>query len=91
MNLLITPIFKHHNMSDRTIKLIWDFKGDDAEQTAEHHIIHLKEFSVKEGLILDVVGVEKVNDFHFIAFLNVMESEVFTVRDALIPHRAEVA
>ena len=79
-------------MSNRTIKLIWDFKGDaDAKQTAEHHIIHLKEFSIKEKLILSEVGVEKINDLHFIAFLNVMEKEVFTVRDALIPHRAEVA
>jgi len=78
-------------MSNRTIKLIWDFKGDDdAKQTAEHHIIHLKEFSVKENLTLSKVGVEKINDLHFIAFLNVMESEVFTVRDALIPHRAEI-
>jgi len=79
-------------MSNRTIKLIWDFKGDaDAKQTAEHHIIHLKDFSVKENLILSKVGVEKINEIHFIAFLNVMESEVFTVRDALLPHRAEIA
>jgi len=77
-------------MENRTIKLIWDFKGDDSEQTAEHHIIHLKEFSIKEKLILSDVGVEKVNEFHFIAFLNAMESEVFSVRDALIPHRAEI-
>ena len=78
-------------MSDRIIKLIWDFKGDDAEQTAEHHIIHLKEFSIKEKLILNTTGVETLNEFHSIAFLNVMESEVFKVRDALIPHRAEIA
>ena len=79
-------------MSNRTIKLIWDFKGDaDAKQTAEHHIIHLKEFSLKENLILSEVGVEQINSLHFIVFLNVMESEVFTVRDALIPHRAEIA
>lgn len=77
-------------MENRTIKLIWDFKGDDSEQTAKHHIIHLKEFSIKEKLILSDVGVEKISEFHFIAFLNVMESEVFTVRDALIPHRAEI-
>ena len=78
-------------MENRTIKVIWDFKGDDAEQTAKHHTIHLKEFSIKEKLILSDVGVEKMNEFHFIAFLNVMESEVFKVRDALIPHRAEIA
>lgn len=78
-------------MENRTIKLIWDFKGDEAEKTAEHHTIHLKEFSIKEKLILSDVGVEKISEYHFIAFLNVMESEVYTVRDALIPHRAEIA
>lgn len=78
-------------MANRKIKLIWDFKGDDGEQTAKHHIIHLQEFSVKEKLILTEVGVEKLNESHYVAFLNVMESEVFTVRDALIPHRAEIA
>ena len=77
-------------MSNRTIKLIWDFKGDDSQKTAEHHTVHLKEFSKKENLILTESGVEKMNDFHFIAFLNVMETEVFKVRDALIPHRAEI-
>ncbi|MGB0887609.1 MAG: hypothetical protein ACPGSL_05775 [Vicingaceae bacterium] len=77
-------------MENRTIKLIWDFKGDEAEKTAEHHIIHLKEFSIKEKLLLSDVGVEKISEFHFVAFLNVKESEVFTVRDALIPHRAEI-
>ena len=75
---------------NRTIKLIWDFKGDDAQLTAEHHIIHLEEFSIKEKLALNTVGVENISDMHFIAFMNVIESEVFTVRDALIPHRAEV-
>lgn len=77
-------------MSNRKIKVIWDFKGDDAMQTAEHHIIHLEEFSIKENLILSEVGVEKISPLHYIAYLNVMESEVYTVRDALIPHRAEV-
>lgn len=76
---------------DRKIKLIWDFKGDDAKQTAAHHIIHLKEFISKEKLSLDEVGVENISDIYSIAFMNVMESNVFTVRDALIPHRAEIA
>ena len=74
----------------RIIKLIWDFKGDDAEQTAEHHKIHLKEFVVKEKLALNEVGIENVTKIHSIAFMNVIESDVFSVRDALIPHRAEV-
>ena len=48
-------------MSNRTIKLIWDFKGDDAAQVAQHHIVHLKEFSVKENLILTTVSKAAFN------------------------------
>jgi len=77
-------------MMDRTIKLIWDFKGEDAEQIAKHHVIHLNEFSVKEKLTLNEAGIENLNEIHVIAYMNVKESEVFAVRDALIPHRAEV-
>ena len=75
---------------NRTIKLIWDFKGEDAEQTAKHHIIHLKEFGIKEKLTLNKVGVEMINSNHALAFMHVIESEVFAVRDALIPNRAEI-
>ena len=28
----------------RQIKLIWDFRGAAAEKTAEHHVIHLKQY-----------------------------------------------
>ena len=28
----------------RKIKLIWDFRGEAAAKTAEHHDIHLKEY-----------------------------------------------
>ena len=74
----------------RTIKLIWDFKGEDAQQTAKHHVIHLKEFALKEKLLLNKSDIEDINNNHTIAYLHVKESEVFTVRDALIPHRAEI-
>lgn len=80
----------HNDNMNRTIKLIWDFKGEDAQQTADHHIIHLEEFGTKENLSINKVGVETINDNHFIAFMHVIESEVFSVRDALIPHRAEL-
>ena len=49
----------------RKIKLIWEFKGEDAEKTALHHEIHLKQFAEKENLALDITGVEKVNDLFF--------------------------
>ena len=75
---------------NRNIKLIWDFKGEDGEKTAEHHVIHLKEFDTRENTNASDFGIEKVNDLHFIAFMTVKEAIVFDVRDALMPHRAEV-
>lgn len=75
---------------NRDIKLIWDFKGEDAQKTAEHHVIHLKEFDNKEDTNATDFGVAEINPLHHIAFMTVKEEIVFTVRDALLPHRAEV-
>ncbi len=75
---------------NRDIKLIWDFKGEDAHKTAEHHVIHLKEFDVKENTNASNFGVEEINTLHHIAFMTVKEDIVFTVRDTLLPHRAEI-
>ncbi|MBW6483309.1 MAG: hypothetical protein K0B10_09625 [Vicingaceae bacterium] len=75
---------------NRKIKLIWEFRGEEAEQTAEHHKIHLTEFALKEHLELTETGIEKIDVFHWIAFLLVHEREVFKVRDVIKPVRAEV-
>jgi hypothetical protein len=74
----------------RQIKLIWDFRGSAAAKTAEHHEIHLKEFIKSEKLDLDITGFSLVNEFHSIAFMVVIESEMIAVRDKLKPHRGEV-
>ena len=72
------------------IKLIWDFRGAEAEKIAEHHVIHLKEFIKSEKLDLDITGFSVVNEFHSIAFMVVNEIEMIAVRDKLKPHRGEV-
>lgn len=72
------------------IKLIWDFRGSAAAKTAEHHVIHLKEFIKSEKLDLDITGFSVVNEFHSIAFMVVNEIEMIAVRDKLKPHRGEV-
>lgn len=72
------------------IKLIWDFKGDEAKEIAKHHVIHLNEFSAKEKTSNISSGIEVVNDMHCIAFLVVNEQDVIIVRDALKPHRGEI-
>lgn len=74
----------------KKIKLIWDFRGNAAFKTAEHHAVHLKEFALKEQLTLSEAGIEKMNENHTIAFLIVTEPEMIKVRDALKPNRGEI-
>ena len=74
----------------RKIKLIWDFRGSEAEKTAEHHVNHLKQYIAAEKLDLDITGFSILNEFHSIAFMVVNESEMIAVRDRLKPHRGEV-
>ncbi|WP_158975906.1 hypothetical protein [Cellulophaga sp. L1A9] len=77
-------------MSSKKIKLIWDFRGPAAAKTAEHHVIHLKEFIATEKLQLNITDVLHLNDMYSLAFLVVEESEMLIVRDALKPHRGEI-
>jgi hypothetical protein len=74
-------------MSDQLIKLIWDFRGAEAHQTAIHHEIHLKEFASREALTEQTTGVEQLSPMHSIAFLHVTKAQMILVRDALKPHR----
>jgi hypothetical protein len=77
-------------MEDRKIKLIWDFRGTEADKTAAHHEIHLKEFIASENLLLHITGNKVLSELHSIAYLVVQESEMIWVRDALKPHRGEI-
>ncbi|WP_405371060.1 MULTISPECIES: hypothetical protein [unclassified Nonlabens] len=74
----------------RQLKLIWDFKGPDAQKTAAHHLIHLDEY-VKENKVESLAtGTEQINKNHFIAFLALEELFMPAVRDALKPHRGQL-
>lgn len=74
----------------RRIKLIWDFRGEGAQKTAEHHEIHLKEYIKIQGLSVNITGFEIKNELYSIAYMVVEESDMISVRDALRPHRGEV-
>ena len=74
----------------RKIKLIWDFRGEAATKTAEHHLIHLNEYLENEKIILEKTGFEILNEMHAIAYLVVEEADMIVFRDALRPHRGEV-
>jgi hypothetical protein len=74
----------------RKIKLIWDFRGEAAAKTAEHHAIHLNEYLENEKRTLEKTGFEILNEMHAIAFVVVEEKDMIPYRDALKPHRGEV-
>jgi hypothetical protein len=74
----------------RQIKLIWDFRGEAAARTAEHHELHLKEYIIHEKLPLHITGFEIKNEMHAIAFMVVTDEFMIPVRDTLKPHRGEL-
>lgn len=74
----------------KQIKLIWDFRGPTASQTAAHHEKHLLEFVRSEMLQLEITGCTDYSSMHSAAFLVVKEEELLKVRDALKPHRGEI-
>jgi hypothetical protein len=76
---------------NRKIKLIWDFRGVDSQKTAEHQAIHLEKFAKQENLQFYEVNSSKISEMHSIAFIIVNEIDMKVYRDALKPHRGEVA
>lgn len=74
----------------RKLKLIWDFRGESGKKTAEHHLIHLKEYIEINKLDITITGTEDISLMHSIAYLVVDESEMKPIRDALKPHRGQV-
>ena len=74
----------------KQLKLIWDFRGPSAHQTAKHHLIHLNEYAVMRNINLVASGVDTINTMHSIAYMVVNESEMHIVRDALKPHRGQL-
>ncbi|MEX0274642.1 MAG: hypothetical protein AB3N16_09715 [Flavobacteriaceae bacterium] len=76
-------------MSEK-IKLIWDFKGPTALQTALHHEKHLKEFIEQTQYPLNITGHHALNEMHSLAFMVVKKDDMIKIRDILRPHRGEI-
>ena len=74
----------------RKLKLIWDFRGPVSQKTAEHHLIHLKEYIQLNATEVIKTGVETHSDMHSIAYMVVDESIMKPIRDALKPHRGQL-
>jgi hypothetical protein len=75
----------------KKIKLLWDFRGPEAKKIAEHHCIHLKEYAVLEKLEGIEIDITKVSDLYTIAFMIVEEKDMQSSREALKPHRGQLA
>ena len=74
----------------RQIQLIWDFYGEPAEKTADHHAKHLVEFMTREKFEFGEKGIRSNGELHCLAYINVKEADVKVLRDSLKPHRAFV-
>ena len=74
----------------RNIKLIWDFKGSYANQTALHHKKHIQEFLHTTNFESIALETQQLSELHAIAYLVVSEKDMIPIRDALKPHRATV-
>jgi hypothetical protein len=74
----------------RKLKLIWDFRGPVSKHTAEHHLIHLREYIKANNLDIQITGVETTNEMHSCAYLVVEESKMKPIRDVLKPHRGQI-
>lgn len=74
----------------KKLKLIWDFRGPDANITARHHAAHLKDFIRLHRLSMEIVSVEELTSGHSIASMVVTDAEMPAVRDALKPHRGQL-
>jgi hypothetical protein len=74
----------------RRLKLIWDFRGPEAERIAAHHNVHLKEYIKIEKVKDAFTGLETISEMHAIAFMVVNENQMQPIRDALKPHRGQV-
>jgi len=68
-------------------KLVWSFSGEGALKTAEHHLIHLKEYSKSEKVDVIEFGIEEKTEFIAIAFMIVAKDLVNDLRQSLKPHK----
>ena len=75
----------------RKIKLLWDFRGPDAKQTAIHHTKHLEEYVAIEKLDSFGIDIIEKNPMLYSAYVIVQEDQMKIFRDALKPHRGEIS
>jgi len=68
-------------------KLVWSFSGEGALKTAEHHLIHLKDYSHREKVDVIEFGAEQQSEFTAISFMIVPKGLATKLRQSLKPHQ----
>ena len=71
-------------------QLIWNFNGQDGLKTAEHHLVHLKEFAQMEAVPILKYGVKKTSPLSCEAFIVVEMKWVEKLRTQLKPNKGFV-
>ena len=68
-------------------QLIWNFIGQDGLKTAEHHLVHLKEFAQMEALPILKSGINKTSPLSCEAYIIVEMEWVEKLRTQLKPNK----
>ena len=68
-------------------QLIWNFNGQDGLKTAEHHLVHLKEFAQMEALPILKSGINKTSPLSCEAYIIVEMEWVEKLRTQLKPNK----
>ena len=68
-------------------QLIWNFNGQDGLKTAEHHLVHLKEFAQMEAVPILKSGINKTSPLSCEAYIIVEMKWVEKLRTQLKPNK----
>lgn len=71
------------------LKVIWDFRGPAAEQTAIHYEKHLQEYCAMNNMPHHGSGVQHPSGVHSMAYLVIDPVQVEKIKLDLKPQRGE--
>ena len=72
---------------ENKVKLIWQFSGMDALKIADHHLVHLNTYVVREKIEVIQKGTELINEFSAISFVVIPDNFLESLRLNLKPHQ----
>ena len=72
---------------ENKIRLVWDFRGEDALKTAEHQLTHIVEFMIKKDVSYLDNSSEQISNLHSICWIIIKESDLDFIKKRLKPHR----